>query len=96
MLLINVMYFISPLASTIASHYQLNVKFQEFIIFQLLVKVSDENLVIFTLCLLGVYTRNRNFRIFRSTKIGKKSHLLLSNQNTFKVWFVRPGCEWNQ
>ncbi|XP_068746764.1 DNA-directed primase/polymerase protein-like isoform X3 [Montipora capricornis] len=33
---------------------------------------------------VGVYTKNRNFRIYRSTKIGKNSHLLKSDQNMFK------------
>lgn len=37
-----------------------------------------------TFCDQGVYTKNRNFRIYRSTKIGKNSHLLISDQNMFK------------
>ena len=35
--------------------------------------------------LIGVYTKNRNFRILNSTKIGKNSHLLVSSENAFKV-----------
>ena len=35
--------------------------------------------------LIGVYTKNRNFRILNSTKIGKNSPLLVSSENAFKV-----------
>ena len=35
--------------------------------------------------LVGVYTKNRNFRILNSTKIGKNSPLLVSSENAFKV-----------
>ena len=46
-----------------------------------------ENFCLLTLSvlILGVYTKNRNFRIFKSTKIGKDSHLILSSQNTYEV-----------
>lgn len=44
-----------------------------------------------TFCDQGVYTKNRNFRIFKSTKIGKNSHLLESRQNTFKSVKDRKG-----
>ncbi|KAL9982229.1 hypothetical protein ACROYT_G004254 [Oculina patagonica] len=40
-----------------------------------------------TFCDQGVYTKNRNFRIFKSTKIGKNAHLLVSDQNIFKPSF---------
>ncbi|XP_044170934.1 DNA-directed primase/polymerase protein-like [Acropora millepora] len=46
--------------------------------------VKDEKGSFVTFCDEGVYTRNRNFRIFKSTKIGKNSHLVVSNQNMFK------------
>ncbi|XP_015750339.1 PREDICTED: DNA-directed primase/polymerase protein-like [Acropora digitifera] len=49
---------------------------------ELFVKDEKGSFVIF--CDQGVYTKNRNFRIFKSTKIGKKSHLAFSNQNMFK------------
>ena len=35
--------------------------------------------------ILGVYSRNRNFRLFLSSKLGKKSHLRLAKENAFKV-----------
>ena len=37
------------------------------------------------LFLLGVYTRNRNFRLFLSSKLGKTSYLRLARENKFKV-----------
>lgn len=52
---------------------------------ELIVKDGKGELGIF--CDQGVYTRNRNFRIFKSTKIGKDSHLVLSRQNTYKPSF---------
>lgn len=38
--------------------------------------------------LLGVYTKNRNFRFFKSTKFGKNASLEISQENKYKVWFV--------
>ena len=34
----------------------------------------------------GVYTRNRNFRLFLSSKLGKMSCLRLAKENRFKVY----------
>ena len=31
----------------------------------------------------GVYTKNRNFRLFMSSKLGKKSPLTVSDQNQY-------------
>ncbi|XP_048585081.1 DNA-directed primase/polymerase protein isoform X2 [Nematostella vectensis] len=38
-------------------------------------------------CDQGVYTRNRNFRLFKSSKYGKKATLGIAKENTFKVKF---------
>ena len=35
--------------------------------------------------ILGVYTRNRNFRLLLSSKLGKTSCLALAPENEFKV-----------
>lgn len=58
---------------------------------ELIVKDGKGELGIF--CDQGVYTRNRNFRIFKSTKIGKDSHLVLSRQNTYKYASGRKRCQ---
>ena len=36
-------------------------------------------------CFAGVYTRNRNFRLFLSTKLGKEARLTVARENKFKV-----------
>eukprot|EP01125_Pyxidicula_operculata_P000045 TRINITY_DN1005_c1_g3_i2.p1 TRINITY_DN1005_c1_g3~~TRINITY_DN1005_c1_g3_i2.p1 ORF type:complete len:530 (-),score=143.53 TRINITY_DN1005_c1_g3_i2:21-1610(-) len=43
-------------------------------------EVSDKTLVID----MGVYSRNRNFRLFKSTKLGKNRPLVISKSNTFQ------------
>lgn len=35
---------------------------------------------------IGVYTRNRNFRLFLSSKLGKTSCLKIAKENVFKVY----------
>ena len=41
---------------------------------------------LWSLCSIsGVYTRNRNFRLFLSSKLGKKHCLKLARENTFRV-----------
>ena len=39
-----------------------------------------------TFLILGVYTRNRNFRLILSSKLSKTIYLTLANENKFKVW----------
>lgn len=41
---------------------------------------------------LGVYTKNRNFRLYLSSKIGRNSPLVLSKKNHFQVSHVRCDC----
>jgi len=48
---------------------------------RLFVKTDKENVSVFVD--LAVYSRNRNFRIYKSTKFGKETPLLLSSQNAF-------------
>ena len=33
---------------------------------------------------LGVYTKNRNFRLFLSSKLGKKNNLVVASQNEYR------------
>lgn len=33
--------------------------------------------------IVGVYTKNRNFRLFLSSKLGKKNPLIVSEQNEY-------------
>lgn len=48
---------------------------------QLFVNNKDGNKTFFAD--LGVYTKNRNFRLFGSTKFGKNAHLKISSENGF-------------
>lgn len=36
----------------------------------------------------GVYSRNRNFRILWSTKLGKSAHLRVAKENQYKVFII--------
>lgn len=55
----------------------------------LFVNNDKENTV--SLCDLGVYTKNRNFRLFLSSKFGKNVPLVVANNNSF-----RPALDSNE
>lgn len=51
-------------------------------IMELLIMDSKGKLLLF--CDEGVYTKNRHFRVFKSTKLGRKAPLILSNENIYQ------------
>ena len=53
--------------------------------------VKDSNGGECLFCDMGVYTKNRNFRLYLSKKLGKNNPLVLSSNNTYK-----PHCTENQ
>ncbi|XP_033761453.1 DNA-directed primase/polymerase protein-like [Pecten maximus] len=55
----------------------------------LMVKNKEGEEVLF--CDLGVYTKNRNFRLYLSCKLGKDNPLLLSFKNLYCPTSPRPG-----
>ncbi|MPC23990.1 DNA-directed primase/polymerase protein-like [Portunus trituberculatus] len=55
---------------------------------------SSDNEVLF--CDQAVYSKNRNFRLFLSTKLGQNFPLLIARENEYKPKIFPGGCEEKQ
>ncbi|KAK3091658.1 hypothetical protein FSP39_021606 [Pinctada imbricata] len=64
-----------------SSHNEVCERFTEEELLSLIVK--NKNMEDTMFCDLGVYTKNRNFRLYKSCKYGKNNPLVLADQNKY-------------